>query len=127
MHTPTVGAERHYQDALNEGRFEIQKCCDCARHFFYPRQLCPHCGSERFRWITPSGLGTVYATTTVRIDSDPALHRDITLIDLAEGVRVMSRVGDLPPGTARIGQRVRAAAELRDGVGILMFTSIKGG
>jgi uncharacterized OB-fold protein len=126
MHTPTVGAERRYQDALNEGRFEIQQCNDCTRHFFYPRQLCPHCGSENFQWVTPSGRGTVYATTTVRIDADPALHRDITLINLEEGVRVMSRVSDLPPGTASIGQVVHANVELLNGVGVLLFTSVKG-
>ncbi|WP_326538298.1 Zn-ribbon domain-containing OB-fold protein [Pseudorhodoferax sp.] len=118
------GAELRYQAALDKGRFEIQCCDDCRRHVFYPRQLCPHCGSAALRWVRPGGWGTVYSTTTVRLDPQD-LH-DVSLIDLDEGVRLMSRVDDLPPGSVRIGQRVRARVAVEQGVGVLVFDAAEG-
>jgi uncharacterized OB-fold protein len=60
------GPEKIYRDKLAQGSFEIQRCSGCAKHVFYPRVLCPHCGSGRLEWTAPSGRGTVYSTTVVR-------------------------------------------------------------
>lgn len=57
-----------------------------------------------FTWAVSAGRGVVYATTTVRPrDGAP---RDITLVDLDEGFRMMSRVVD---GPVAIGTRVTVA------------------
>jgi hypothetical protein len=54
-------------------------------------------------WRVSAGLATVYATTTSRPrDGEPY---DVSLVDLDEGFRMMSRV----VGGGRIGQRVRLA------------------
>lgn len=59
-------------------------------------------------WRVSAGAGTVYATTTVRRrDEDPY---DVSLVELDEGFRMMSRVR----GGGEIGQRVQVAFE--DGV-----------
>lgn len=59
-------------------------------------------------WRVSDGKGTVYSTTTVhRPDEDPY---DLSLIDLDDGFRMMSRV----IGGAAIGTRVRVAFD--DGV-----------
>jgi len=56
-------------------------------------------------WRVSAGLGTVYATTTVRRrDEEPY---DVSLIDLDEGFRMMSRVR----GGGAIGARVRVTFE----------------
>ena len=60
------GPESSYQDYLAKGEFRIQRCNGCKSHVFYPRLLCPHCGSSRLEWIVPSGAGTVYSTTGMR-------------------------------------------------------------
>jgi acyl-CoA-associated DUF35 OB-fold domain-containing protein len=69
-----------------------------------------------FAWRVSAGEGTVYATTTVRPrGADPY---DVSLVDLDEGFRVMSRVrGD---GPTAIGQRVTVAFE--DGVWVFDAT-----
>ena len=54
-------------------------------------------------WRVSAGVGTVYATTRVRARGEEP--RDVSLIDLDEGFRMMSRVD----GGGRIGQRVRVA------------------
>jgi len=116
-----AGAEARYQAALNEGRFLIQRCDGCARHVFYPRQLCPHCGGASLAWVEPKGTGTVYSTTTVRRKPEAGGDYDVSLIDLDEGVRMMSRVEGVPPQEVRIGMRVKAKLIEAKGARMVVF------
>jgi len=124
MHTNAPeGAEAHYQAALNEGRFLIQRCNDCHKHVFYPRVVCPHCGGASLAWVEPRGTGAVYSTTTVRRKSEAGGDYDVSLIDLDEGVRMMSRVEGVPPAEVRIGMRVRAKVVDNKGAGLVVFAA----
>jgi uncharacterized OB-fold protein len=102
------GVQAQYQAALEAGRFVIQRCEACAKHVHFPRELCPHCGSDRLAWVQPQGSGTVHAVTTVRRKPDAGGDYNVSLVDLDEGVRLMSRVEGLSPSDVKIGQRVRA-------------------
>ena len=114
-------AQRQYQAALDQGRWMIQRCGACERAVFYPRELCPHCGAVRLQWESPSGLGTVHAVTTVRRKPEAGGDTNISLIDLDEGVRLMSRVEGLAPAAVHIGQRVRARVAQHEGHGLVVF------
>lgn len=57
-------------------------------------------------WRVSAGLGTVYATTTVRTGDAPY---DLSLVDLDEGPRLMTRIIGVPPEDVAIGMRVRLA------------------
>lgn len=58
-------------------------------------------------WRVSAGTGVVHATTTVRPrDGEPY---DLSLVELDEGVRLLSRVEGLAPEAVRIGLRVRVA------------------
>ena len=116
--SPPSGPEKRYLDALAAGRFEIQRCAACAQHVFYPRVLCPHCGAERLEWVAPSGRGTVYSTTVVRRKSADGGDYNVCLVDLAEGVRMMSRVAGIPAQDVKIGMAVKA----RIADGLVEFT-----
>ena len=117
---PASSAERHYFEQLAQGRFAIPQCQDCARHHFYPRVVCPHCGSDALRWVEPSGRGEVYSTTVVRAKGG---DYTVCLVDLEEGPRLMSRVVDIPVDAVRIGQRVRARIDVVDGAPLLVFVA----
>ncbi len=106
--TPPPGPEKIYRDKLAAGRFEIQRCAACAKHVFYPRVLCPHCGADRLEWMRPSGRGTVYSSTVVRRRPADGGDYNVVLIDLEEGVRMMSRVAGIAPQAVAIGLRVQA-------------------
>lgn len=112
------GPEKRYLDALSAGRFEIQKCAACAKHVFYPRVLCPHCGAGELAWVAASGRGTVYSTTVVRRKPADGGDYNVCLVDLAEGVRMMSRVVSIPPQDVKIGMAVKA----RIAEGLVEFT-----
>ena len=106
--SPPSGPEKQYLNRLAAGRFEIQKCAGCARHVFYPRVLCPHCGADQLDWVAPSGRGTVYSTTIVRRKPADGGDYNIVLVDLAEGVRLRSRVCGIAPEQVKIGMAVSA-------------------
>lgn len=111
MPDPTPGAslfpEQDYLRFLSEGRFMIQRSRSSGRCVFYPRVAEPGTGATDLEWIEASGLGTVYATSTVR-QRAPAPDYNVALIDLDEGPRMMSRVEGVAPEAVRIGMRVKA-------------------
>jgi len=116
--SPPSGPEKRYLDALAAGRFEIQRCAACAQHVFYPRVLCPHCGDGKLEWVAPSGRGTVYSTTVVRRKPADGGDYNVCLVDLVEGVRMMSRVATIAPAEVKIGMCVQA----RIADGLVEFT-----
>jgi uncharacterized OB-fold protein len=59
----------------------------------------------QLEWIEASGRGTVYATTNVR---ERQGSYNVSLIDLAEGPRMMSRVESIAPEAVLIGMAVSA-------------------
>ena len=100
-----------YRRYLENGRLGYQHCGDCLAAVFYPRVLCPVCGSGALEWRESAGRGTVYATTAMYSrNRDP---RNVVLVDLDEGFRMMSRVEDVPAEEVEIGTRVRF--EVRQG------------
>ncbi|WP_165720755.1 Zn-ribbon domain-containing OB-fold protein [Bordetella trematum] len=117
------GADATFRQALDAGRFLIQRCEACERAVFYPRMICPHCGADRLRWIEPEGAGVVYATTVVRRKPQAGGDYNVALIDLAEGVRMMSRVDGTPPGQVAIGMAVRARVIQENGQGLVVFAA----
>ncbi|WP_323000343.1 Zn-ribbon domain-containing OB-fold protein [Castellaniella sp.] len=103
-----VGADLYYRTQLDQGNFRIQRCLACERSIFYPRMICPHCGGDRLQWFQPSGRGMVYSTTVVRRKAEHGGDYNVALIDLEEGVRMMSRVEGIEPDRVAIGMEVRS-------------------
>lgn len=116
--TSASRAELHYFDQLGQGNFVIPHCRSCDRFSFYPRVLCPHCGSDQQSWIAPSGRASVYSVTIVRARSG---DYTVCLVDLEEGPRMMSRVVDVEPEAVRIGMALQARIDQVDGAPLLVF------
>jgi len=124
--TEPQGVQAFHQLELDAGRWLIQRCTACTKHVYFPRESCSHCGSAALEWTTPKGTGTVYAVTTVRRKPADGGDLNVSLIDLDEGARLMSRVDNLEPNAVRIGQRVKARVQLKDGRGLVLFDAIEG-
>ena len=116
-----TGPQKVYFDALKSGVFRIQRCGACAKHVFYPRVLCNHCGSPELAWVDASGNGTVYSTTVVRRKADAGGDINIALIDLEENVRMMSRVDGVSPDEVRIGMQVKVAIVTENDQPLVVF------
>lgn len=108
---------------VQEGRFMLQRSRRSGAYVFYPRVAEPGSGDENLEWVEASGDGVIYSTTVVR-NRPPAIDYNVALIDLAEGVRMMSRVVDVDPATVSIGQKVKARIENLDGAPAVVFTLV---
>ncbi|NLY64350.1 MAG: Zn-ribbon domain-containing OB-fold protein [Alcaligenaceae bacterium] len=120
--TLTVGAEKYFHEQLAQGNFLIQRCKACSTSIFFPRMICPHCGSGDIEWYAPSGKGTVYATTIVRKKPEAGGDYNVALIDLEEGPRMMSRIEGIAPTEVKIGQKVQASVKTAEEGNIVIFT-----
>lgn len=128
MTTTTVqGTLQRHQAALDQGQFWIQQCKSCHKHIYFPREICPHCGSDAVDFVAPSGLGIVYAVTTVRRKPADGGDYNVSLIDLDEGPRLMSTITNLTPDLVKIDQRVKAHVEVTEGRGLVKFIVLQGG
>ena len=111
--------EKEFMQFLAEGRFMIQRSGATGKHVFYPRVAEPLTGAP-LEWVPASGMGTVYATSVVR-QRPPAVDYNVVLIDLDEGVRMMSRVEGLKPDAVRIGLRVKARIAREGETSLVVF------
>ncbi len=102
-----IKPEQEYLQHLQQGKFMLLKSKKSGRCFFYPRVAEPVTGNTDLAWVEASGAGTVYSTTTVR-KKLPADNYNVALIDLQEGVRMMSRVEGMAPEDVKIGMKVQA-------------------
>lgn len=115
------------------GRHELLLpfCIDCNKSFFMPRVLCPRCHGDRIEWRAASGGGVVYSYTIARRPAGPAFAARVpyvvALIDLDEGVRLLSNVITEDPATVRIGQRVHVDFEdAGEGLALPVFRIVTG-
>lgn len=121
---PRPGPEAQFRAFLAEGRLMLQRSRTTGRYVFFPRIAVPGSGERDLEWVEASGLGTVYATTVTRQRPNPdgsSADYNIVLIDLDEGVRMMSRVEGIPPTEVRIGMRVKARIATIDGAPQVVF------
>jgi len=115
------GPEARFRAGLAEGKFVIQQCGGCGKHVFYPRVLCPYCGSADLRGQEASGRGTVYSVTIVRQKPEAGGDYNIALVDIAEGPRMMSQVVGIPAGEVKIGMALKAKISEIDGQPAVVF------
>ncbi|SDW45449.1 hypothetical protein SAMN04489725_10644 [Alicyclobacillus hesperidum] len=107
---------RPFWEGCRQGVLRIQRCKTCAQYVFYPRSICPHCMSDDLAFVEAKGLGTVYTYTVVHRGFGPFQDEvpfTIALVDLDEGVRMMTRIVDAGEGIG-IGDRVEVVFSERD-------------
>ena len=92
-----------FWEAAAQGRLLIKKCLACGRVHFYPRAICPFCGSDKTEWVTASGRGTVYSYSVMRRVPVPYA---LAYVTLEEGVSMMTNIVDCDLDAIRIGQPV---------------------
>lgn len=96
-----------YLDLLRQGRFALQRERKSGAFFHYPRVGAPGRGGQDYEWVEVSGFGTVYSTIVQR-SKPPKPDQNVVLVDLDEGVRMLSRVEGIEPAEVTIGMRVAA-------------------
>jgi uncharacterized OB-fold protein len=98
----------------------IQRSRSTGRAVFPPRLMGPGDGVEDLEWFEPSGHGTIHSFTVVP-QRAPREDYNICMIDLDEGVRVLSRVIGAGEDDLAIGAPVQAVVETAGDQPILLF------
>ena len=119
MTLPALGLQARHQQALDDGRFLIQRCAACQRHVYFPRVLCPHCGAPEPELVAPAGGGQVLAVTVISRRPELGGDYNVCMVGLDEGVQLMSQVQGL--AAVQVGQRVRARVAQQGGHGRVVF------
>lgn len=125
-HDGQLTVDAQFDAFLAEGRFMLQRARSSGRIVFYPRVAEPGTGDRDLEWVEANGRGTVYATSTIRPRA-PAEPYNVSLIELAEGVRMMSRVEGVAVDDVRIGMAVTASIVEEDGRPLVVFHPLENG
>jgi uncharacterized protein len=125
---PTPETAPFWQGTL-EGKLMVQKCNSCARTYFYPRTFCRWCFSQDVEWITCSGRARL-ASFVINMRPvppfDPALPQVIALVDLEEGVRMMTNIVGVDPEPANftIGMELMVEFEATGAQAVPVFRPV---
>ncbi|WP_243062218.1 Zn-ribbon domain-containing OB-fold protein [Humibacter sp. RRB41] len=109
------------------GELRIQRCNSCEKFYFYPRPYCPKCNSDNVEWRVVSGKGSL-ASYNINYRPFPMFGTEepqvIALVELDEGVRLMTNVVGIEPVPENLplGLRVQVAFEPRGDQFLPVFT-----
>jgi len=106
-----------FWDAADEGRLVAQRCAKCGRLRHPPRPMCPECRSLDVEMVTLSGRGTVYSYAILHHPRHPAFEYPVlaALVDLEEGIRLVSNLVGVARAEIRIGMPVEVEFAATDG------------
>ena len=88
---------QHFWDGTREHKLLLQRCTGCAHTYFPPRPFCPACSSREVEVFAASGRATL-ASYVINERPHPAWDAPyaIALVELEEGVRMMTNIVDCP-------------------------------
>lgn len=114
---------------LGDGSFELQRCKECGRYRYPPRNHCPGCLANEFDWVKATGSGTVYTYITYERAFHPAFAAavpyTVALVELDEKVRVWARMSDgVSDNDVTIGSQVELVVEQRTAGELPCFTLV---
>lgn len=120
------GFAGEFYDWCRRGELRFQRCSACGAWRHVPRELCAACGSTSFAWSPSSGRGRVFTYTIVTRAMHPGFAERVpyapAVIELDEGVRLLSEVIDCPPDELRIDLPVEVVfQEVAEGVTLPKF------
>jgi uncharacterized OB-fold protein len=126
---PELGYAEPFWDGARQRQLLLPACRSCAVVFWYPREVCPICLGTDIEWRPASGDAVVYA---VSVQYRPGPRRDladgpyaVALVELPEGVRMLTNVIGCAPEDVTVGQAVRVTwLPLSDGRNLPMFTPV---
>ena len=85
----------------------FQRCRDCGAWRHMPRESCQACGSFNWAWERAAGKGQVFSWTVIHRALHPGFAAELpyaaVVVELEEGVRIVSHVLDLPVDQLRVG------------------------
>ena len=99
-----------FWEAARRRELVVQRCGGCGTSRFPARDVCSRCLSRESAWVPVSGRGTVFSWAVMHQVYHPGFANDVpyavVVIELDEGVRLVSNLVDCAPGDIRAGMPV---------------------
>ena len=113
-----------FWEGVARGELLGQRCADCKHLAHPPRPMCPKCHSTRREQVRLSGYGTVYSWIVPRHPAPVGFAEPpvVALIELEEGIRLVSNLVNIDLGAVRRGLPVEVRFEpTRGGKAVPVF------
>ena len=112
---PIINPENQvFWQAAQKDRLVLKVCNSCKEVHYYPRAICPHCGSNDTVWINSEGVGEIYSFTVMRRGVEVPFA--MAYVCLKEGISLLTHLYGFDFDAIRIGQKVRVVfQETQDG------------
>jgi hypothetical protein len=94
-----------------EGKLMLRTCNDCNKAHWYPRAVCPLCGSTSLQWAQASGRGKIYAFSPAR-RATPTYT--LAYVTLDEGPSLMTNIVNAEPESLEVDQQVQVTFKAAD-------------
>ena len=97
-----------FWDGLRQGKLYIQRCSNCGYQCHPPEAMCKRCQTTHFEYVASSGKGTIYSFVTAHHPPVPPFEYPhvVILVELEEGIRIISNLIDGNTDDLRIGRAV---------------------
>ena len=113
-----------FWEGARRGELLAQACSACGKLRHPPRPMCPHCHAVGRTLVRLSGRGEVYSWIVPRHPAPFGFAESpiVALVELEEGIRIVSNVVGAAPGQVRQGLPVEVAFEpTRGGKAVPVF------
>jgi uncharacterized protein len=111
---PSISPDTEFfWNGLKDEKLLIQRCGECKTLRVPPRPMCGNCQSLDWDAVESSGRGEVYSYVMPQYPPLPFLHYPyvVALIELEEGVRIVSNLRDIEPDAIEVGLPVEVFYE----------------
>jgi uncharacterized OB-fold protein len=94
-------------------KLHLQRCKDCETYMHPPRPICHKCHTSNMEYVPASGKGTIYSYVVYHRSTYPSFEvpYEVVLVELEEGVRIISNMMDCEPYEIYIGMPVEAVVD----------------
>jgi hypothetical protein len=124
---PIIWDNMGYWEGINRHELVFQRCKECGTWRHPPRPVCPKCRSFEKEWAPSTGKGTVYSWVTYQESPHPGFKApySVVLLEMEEGVRLVSNMVDIKPEEVSIGMPVEVVFEdIAEGLTLPKFRKV---
>ena len=120
---PTINRDNQFfYDGLRRHRLLIQCCSHCKTLRVPPRPMCAHCQSLNWDAVESAGRGAIYSYVMPQYPPLPFFEYPyiVVLVELEEGVRLVSNLRDIDPAEVKVGMAVEVCYEAFNDDGLVL-------
>ncbi len=124
---PIIWDNMGYWEGINRHELVFQRCKECGTWRHPPRPVCPKCRSFEKEWTPSTGKGAVYSWVTYQESPHPGFKApySVVLLEMEEGVRLVSNMVDIKPEEISIGMPVEVVFEdIAEGLTLPKFRKV---